>query len=1156
MNPWLSLGLATALALPAFAERTVTAIVSLEGDPIAVLTAEAGTGGAARAGLVRAVAARRAQIAAQHATLSPQLTALGAEIVREHDTLLNAVVVRVPESRLAEIRALPGVVRAGAERLMERHLETSTPFIGAPAAWRSRAAGLTGTGMRIGIIDTGIDYHHAMFGGSGSVDDYLNDDPTLIESGSFPTAKVVGGTDFVGDDYDAAALNGSPTPQPDTDPLDPKLHAHGSHVAGIAAGFGVLKNGSTFSGSYTQLSDFAQFEIGPGVAPEAKLYALKVFGRRGSTGNSIVVRALEWALDPNKDGNFTDRLDVVNLSLGSAFGFDDDTDPQVQAVNRISQNGVLCVISAGNSGNTFYVSGSPGVAARAITVANSFDDGAVFDSLHVDSPALIAGNYDFVEGAITRPLSETGPVTGEVVYVDPPLACDPLVNAADLNGRIALIDRGTCFFVDKIRKAQEAGAIAVIMVNNTAGAPITMGGDNFSDIVIPGVMISRADGTVIKSQLENGVTVTLDVGGTTVHPELADQISDSSSRGPLAPTSRLKPDIAAPGTGIKSAKAGSGTEGVLFTGTSMSAPQITGAAALIRQKQTTWKPEDVKAVLMNTAVMMQDGQQNLYPESRVGAGRVDVQKAVATAVTARLESTTGEVSLSFGLQVVRQTTRLTKKIRLNNFGGTGVTLTATASNSVAQSGVTLRVLTNNIIVGAGQSVLVDVQLEIDPTKIDQPMDATTEPRLSERARFAVPEASGQVWFTGATVAIHVPWHVVVRAAANFDVLALGIGLPNTNRFELPAPTRGPSAHPQPVVSGFLLGGTKTQISAFGAATDYPTKKSVAEATVYFGVALADPWDTLQRIFKSVDVEVDVTGDNVPDFTVINTTAANVLAQDEYDVASMNDVFVSGIRNEHATEDPLTTAAVLGAIEPTFRDTALIDNSVLVHSAKAGDLGLSAAKTKFRYRVNLDEGTEVSDWATFDIAKPVLDPTPYGLQGTPYFDEGRGVRFNFDRGEAAAAGYTAANSPRLLLLHHNNVASGRIDNLRLDLGKADTDNDALPDLWELENLGELTSLATGDADDDGKTNAEELAAGTNPMDVLLGGRFETSGTFAGAATLRWATTTGRFYTVERSPSLSGPFVPFQRRIAATPPLNTFALPNADAGKPMFYRVMPD
>jgi subtilisin family serine protease len=1167
MKFWTHLLLAVVLVSPAFAEPLVTAIISLEGEPLAALTATPGPGGAARAGLARAVAVRRAEIAEQQAALRPQLTALGAEWVAHHDTLLNAVVVRVPAARLAEIKALPGVVGAQPERLFERHLETSTPFLGAPAAWRSRPTGLTGAGLKIGIIDSGIDYQHAMFGGSGKVADFTNNDPTRIEPGSFPTAKVLGGTDFVGDGYDAGGSDGSPAAVPDPDPLDHSENGHGTHVAGIAAGLGVLTNGVTFRGSYLQLSNFGQFEVGPGVAPEASLYALKVFGRRGSTGSSIVVAALEWALDPNRDGNFSDRLDVVNLSLGSAFGLDDRADPEVQTVNRISQNGVLCVISAGNSGNLYYVAGSPGVAARAITVANSFDDGAEFESLRVVSPPLIAGDYDFVEGAFTPALNETGPITGEVVYVDPPLACDEtLANAAALRGKIALIDRGTCFFVDKIRRAQTAGARAVIMVNNTAGTPITMGGTDASDIVIPGVMITRANGAVIKSQLATGVTVTLAAGGGTLHPELADQLSDSSSRGPLALTSRLKPDLSAPGTGIKSAKAGAGTAGVLQTGTSMSAPQVAGAAALVRQARPTWTPEDVKAVLMNTAATMQDGQRNLYPESRVGAGRMDVQRAISTAATARVEATSGEVSLSFGLQVVRQTTRLAKQVRLHNFGGTGLTFNATVSNSVAQSGVTFRVLTNNIIVGAGQSVLVDVQLEIDPTRIDQLLDATTEPRLSERPRFSVPEASGQVWFTSSAGAVHLPWHAVVRAAANFDVLALGIGLPNSNRFELPTPTRGPSAHAQPVVSGFLLGGTKNQISAFGAATDFPTKKSAADATVYFGVALAEGWTSPQRVLKSVDVEIDTTGDGVPEYTIINSTAANVLAQDEYDVGSMNDALVSAVRDEivlaahlrdeRLDEDVLKGMTVLGAIDPTLRDPALLDNSVLVHSAKAADIGLSATKTKFRYRILLDEGAEFSDWATFDLAKPVLDPTPYGLNGTPYFDEGRGVRFNFDRSEAVAAGFTIANSPRVLLLHHQNLVGARLDNLRLDLGKADADNDTLPDLWELEQLGEMTSLGTGDADGDGQTNAQELAAGTNPLDVVLGGRVESADGLAGAATLRWTTTLGRYYTVQRSDRLSGPFAPLQRRIAATPPANTFTLPDAEPGQPVYYRVLPD
>lgn len=1139
------------------AAEMATLVVGLDGPPVAELTAGAASGGVARAGLARAMTVRRAEIAAQHGDVRSRLTALGAEVVGEHDMLVNALIVRVPAERMAEVSGVDGVVRVRRERHYQRLLETSTPFIGAPAAWKSVVTGLTGSGLKIGIIDTGIDYHHVMFGGSGRVADYDNNDPARIEIGTFPTTKVAGGTDFVGDAFDSGGTEGSPTPVPDTDPLDPALAGHGSHVAGIAAGLGVLKTGATFRGSYTQLTDFSQFEIGPGVAPQATLYALKVFGQRGTTADSIIIKALEWALDPNKDGNFSDKLDVVNLSLGSAFGEDLVGDLEAQAVNRLSQNGVVCVISAGNSGNTYFINGSPGNAARAITVANSFDDGAAFESLKVTAPAAIADDYDFVEGAFTRPLDETGPISGQLVYVEPNNACDEVIaNAAALRGNIALIDRGTCFFVDKIRRAQNAGAIAVVMVNNAGGEPIIMGGAA-DDITIPGVMISRGDGTILKSQLEAGVFVTLDAGVTTTRPELADRIAESSSRGPLALSGRLKPDIAAPGTGIKSAGVGTGTEGELLTGTSMSAPHIAGAAALVRQARPTWTPEDVKAVLMNTAAPMVDGAGHPYPESRVGSGRVDLRRATTTQLTARTVTTNGQVSLSFGFQAVRQLTRLTNRVRLDNLGSTGVTFRASVSNTVAQPGVTLTIPTNNIIVGAGGSVIVDAVLEIDPAQLEGRGDDTSEPVINDRTRFMLPEASGQVWFSTASTAIHLPWHVVARATANFDVLALAVGLPVTNRFELPMPTRGPTGHRQPVVSGFLLGGSKGIISGFGAASDFPTRKSVADTRLWFGVALSSAWDSPQRIFKSVDVEIDPVGGQAASYTLINSTIGNVRAQEEYEPGVMNDAFVTAVRDEKATSDPLTAVYVLGGLEPGVRDTAIYNNGVLVHSVKASEIGITAAKTRFRYRIVIDEGFEVSDWVNFDLAKPVVDATPFGLNGTPFFDEGRDIRFTFDRSEATAAGFSATVSPRVLLLHHNNAVGAQVDNLRLDLAKTDADNDTLPDLWELANLGELTSNATADPDGDSVTNAQELAAGSNPLGVSLTARTEAgAGAGPGTAVLRWGSVTGRFYTVERSSSLSGPFTPLRRRITATPPANTFTLPDAEAGQPVYYRIMPD
>jgi subtilisin family serine protease len=1143
-----------AASLTLLAHETVRVMVALEGDPVAELTAANRAGGAARAGLSRAVAARRTAIAAQHAEFKGRLAAVGAEVQGEFDTLVNAVVLRVPADQLDALRDLPGVTAVRPVRQHERHLESSTPFLGGPAAWRSLPTGLTGKGVKIGIIDTGIDYHHAMFGGSGNPEDYANNDPDMVEPGSFPTAKVAGGVDLVGDDYPGAV------PRRDADPLDPD--GHGSHVAGIAAGFGVLKGGATYRGGYTQLSDFNQFQIGPGVAPEATLYAIKVFGRFGGTDEDITIQALEWALDPNRDGNFSDRMDVVNLSLGSSFGDDDPDDLEAAAVNRLTRNGILACISAGNSGNTYYVNGRPANAVSAITVANSFDNGASFPTLLVVEPLDIAGAYDFEEGAFTRPLSETGPVRGTVVYVDPPDACsETITNAPALQGKIALIDRGTCFFVDKIRRAQKAGAIAVIMVNNVNGDLITMGGQA-DDITIPGVMISRADGNIIKSKLAEEVTVELDSGVNTTRPELADHIAESSSRGPVRLSGRLKPDIAAPGSGIQSARAGSGTEGERLTGTSMSAPQVAGAAALVRQARPTWKPEDIKAVLMNTAVGMLDGQKHQYPESRVGAGRLNVGKAATTLVTARADTSDGIVSLSWGFQAVRQQTRLTNRIRLDNFGGTGVTFQVAVSNTVPQPGAVLSVLANDITVPAGGSATVPVVLDIDPEGLRRAPDLTSEPTLNDRTRFTLPEAGGQVWFTAGNTAIHVPWHVIVRATATWDMLALAVGLPTTNRFELPMPTRGPTGQRRPIVSAFQYGGTKGGVSAFGAATDFPTKQSVASARVWFGVALTSGWETPQRGFegrlvKTVDVEIDPLGGATAAYSLINSTAGNVRSQEEYDVRSANDALVTAIRNERKTTDRLSVAGPLGGIEPAVLDLDLYHNAVLVHSALASEIGITANRTRFRYRVIVDQ-TDATDWVFFDLAKPVVDPTLFGLEGAPFFDEGREVRMRFDRSEALAAGLTgttAANSPRVLLLHHHNQAGAQVDNIRLDMTRADADNDMLPDLWELVNLGELTTNATADPDGDGMTNAEEFAAGTNPNDISISGQCETAGPLAGRPSLRWKSVAGRFHTVERSESLRGPFTPMKRRVAATPPLNTFALPDTEPGA-FFYRVTPD
>ena len=300
--------------------------------------------------------------------------------------------------------AVPGVaVIADAETLREisargdvKSVRTLVPkrFDNAEAAQLTRVLnvwqdlGLFGDGMKVGIIDTGIDYTHSNFGGPGTSEYYDSIDPTDA-TGVFPTFKVVGGYDFAGDDYDADSddpeIN---TPVPDDNPLD--CQGHGSHVAGTAGGFGVNDDGSTFTGDYSALTgtDLDGMRIGPGMAPNASLYALKVFGCDGST--FLTAQALDWALDPDGNGDFSDHLDLINASLGSDYGAPDD--PEALFVRKLAENGVLSVISAGNGGDFYDVGGSPGNTPEALTVASTRDQYVLRDYIQATAPPTVVGD--------------------------------------------------------------------------------------------------------------------------------------------------------------------------------------------------------------------------------------------------------------------------------------------------------------------------------------------------------------------------------------------------------------------------------------------------------------------------------------------------------------------------------------------------------------------------------------------------------------------------------------------------------------------------------------------------------------------------------------------------------------------------------------------
>ena len=504
------------------------------------------------------------------------------------------------------------VQKKESEALLENALieASSTGWIGAT---KLNKAGITGKGIRVGVIDTGLDYTHKMFGGRGDPEDFTKNDPTIIESGSFPTSKVLGGVDLSGDKW--LKKGDLELPQPDLDPLD--SGEHGTHVAGSIAGIGDGTN--TYSG----------------VAPDASLYAIKVFPKDGGTTDEIVLAALDFAADPNGDLNPSDRLDVLNLSLGSEFGIPVER-AYPTALKTLEKAGIAVVMAAGNSGNTPYIVGAPSSLYEGqLSVAASIDNDHVNWQFPSGSAELQGQDVSFeVRWAPTCDSPETFlGNAGDLVYIglaDKDLAPEDIER---LSGKVALIDRGVVSFQDKVNRALKAKAKGVVIINKDSSEPIS---PSVSDVSkdFPIVMIAQKDGLAIKEALKSqSVKFVFNNGKSSERSELIDQITSFSSRGPRLGDGLIKPQISAPGQNILSASAGKGASGIRMSGTSMASPHMAGAMALLKQAFPMAPIEELNTRLMNSAKIMTrlkpDGVRESIDVASQGAGRVRVDEAVA-----------------------------------------------------------------------------------------------------------------------------------------------------------------------------------------------------------------------------------------------------------------------------------------------------------------------------------------------------------------------------------------------------------------------------------------------------------------------------------------------------------------------------------------------
>lgn len=1054
-------------------------VIELADQPTTLAFASAQANGVSAAQATAQAKTQLATINTAQQRLQAQLTApaVGAQVIYRTQRVLNAIAVQVDASKFAQIKALPGVKAIYPSVTKYAEHTSSVPLIGAPEVWQQY--GIAGDNITIGIIDTGIDYLHTNFGGPGTQAAYDANTTTVVGDNQFyPNAKVVGGFDFVGDAY-----NGDNAPVPDPDPLD--CNGHGSHVAGTAGGYGVNADGSTYTGSYNAGTNFNALRIGPGVAAKAQLFALRVFGCDGST--NVTELAIEYSVDPNGDGDFSDRLDVINMSLGSDFGSAFDT--SAVASDNAAAAGVVVVASAGNSGDTYYITGSPATSSRTISVASSVDSTDTIDGFRVNTPSAIAGvkpssnaiNYDFTG----KP-----PVTGDVVY--PPSqrsGCQAFTaaNAALLAGKIALLDwtiiGGTneCGSGTRVNNAANAGAIGVILVYPNTFIAIAIGGSTR----IPSTITTAPVGDQIKAQLAANTpvnaTLTNEYNGSqrVVAPERNDTLSDFTSRGPRRGDNVLKPDIAAPGQTIFSAAALTGNQGVSFNGTSMAAPHVAGTMALLRQLHPDWSVAELKALAMNTAnndlrsQIAADSQ--IFGPGRVGAGRVDVPDAAASQVVAYNADSPELVSVSFGNVEVVGTATATRRIRVLNKSNQARTYNVQYRPVVDVPGVSYALSTNSVTLPAFGSTDVVVTMTATAAQMKHTRDLTVSDRQSNLPRHWISEEAGYAVMTSANApTLRVPVHAVARPASNMRAANNVLPVGNQSRSEGALQLRGQgvltgTAFPTDTVSivtAFELQNSSPNeartpgladngdLKYVGVTTDLRSTSTVTNptglvenSTLYFGVATHGDHSTPNPQEVEFDVYIDTNKDGKDDFVLFNYNYAQVTGGGD-----ANDVFVTVLINLNLPSGAPGRISIQEFINGVSArlDTQPFNTNVLVLPVFAGNtttqrgLGLTNVNSSFNYRVvtfssdlaldeeDLGSGEPDAGFAdrtptlTYNAARPGLDFSDPQAGGVPaYFDlDGEEIPFFYDR-----SAFFANGSQGALLLHHHNARGNRDEVVR-------------------------------------------------------------------------------------------------------------------------------
>jgi subtilisin family serine protease len=886
----------------------------------------------------------------------------------------------------------------------------------------------TGKGVNVAVLDTGLDYTQADFGGPGTTAAY---DAALASTaaptaGSYDPEKFLGGYDFAGPTYNADPDDPAydPTPAPDENPIDGKGGDHGTHVSGTIAGYGLDADKTTFDGDYTKLTtqQVQDMWIGPGTAPEAGLYALKVFGDGGGS-TDLTGAALDWvgqALTEGKD------INVLNLSLGSDYGAPDD--PDNAKIDALTARGVLPVIASGNADDFTDIGGSPGNAEGALTVAASATGQSLYDGVEATAPADVAATY---RAQYSQNYTGELPVEGDVVVPTTNIdgcAAFSADEAAKIAGKVVWLKWTDgaleCGSGVRFGNVQAAGGIGVLL----AGTINTFDSGIAGNATIPGAELTLDSVTRLQAAAQAGtlhVKFADELRGfqLATDPEAVNTLASFTSRGVHGSFDDIvKPDIAGPGVNVISAANGTGDGRLSMSGTSMATPDVAGIAALTFQSHPSWTAPQVKAALMNTATHdVRDGDRNATL-LRQGTGRVDALQAVTAGTTVRSVENDQLVTASYGVVEVAGKTSERRTLQIENTDGRAHTYDVAYQPQVTQPGVAFSLSTKRVTVRPHSTAKVTLTFSIaDPTKLRRVIDPTQESVQQGYQREFVAAASGLVTFTPTDKSLN-PLRLAAYVAPKPVSAVRGTNVTFTgSQRTADLALRGRTVDQGDATTGyhaavapFVLGGTdRPESFPAGSAKQslqaadvraYGANYDKASGTLAFGVQTAGP-DANPGAVTNVEVLIDTDQDGTPDYLVYDAKSAAVDATfaTTVDLATGEAVDTQPLNGGAPGQDVNTfdsTVKVLTVDAATINATAhAFTYSVLTESAYAPALATSGS-----YVVD-----ETAD-ATYDPSKPVLTFAQGKSTGVLFADEGS---LKVTRGTGVA-------SARILLLHLGNA----------------------------------------------------------------------------------------------------------------------------------------